>query len=337
MTTTPELTGTPAPAPSPPAFAEFRDESSMVAVRHVSKWFKGLVAVSDVSFDVGPGVTALLGPNGAGKSTLLRMLCGLTPPDLGEVRLLGRDPRHDNQVLKYVGLVPQQEGVFPRMKALDFVRLAGVLHDVPDPDGAARAALAAVEMDPDESKPVDTYSKGMRQRVKVAQALVNGPSVIMADEPLNGLDPRQRLRLIEIFQRLGAEGRCVIISSHVLDEVERFGSRVLVVAQGRLAAEGDFRGIRDLMDDRPHLIRVRSDRCRALVATLIQSGLVSGARLLSEDAADVSVDDVARFRRSVAPAARHVGAVLTEVSPLDDDLESVFRYLVGAPGPGGAS
>ena len=211
------------------------------------------------------------------------------------------------------------------------------IHDVPDPDGAARAALAAVEMDPDESKPVDTYSKGMRQRVKVAQALVNGPSVIMADEPLNGLDPRQRLRLIEIFQRLGAEGRCVIISSHVLDEVERFGSRVLVVAQGRLAAEGDFRGIRELMDDRPHLIRVRSDRCRALVATLIQSGLVSGARLLSEDAADVSVDDVARFRRSVAPAARHVGAVLTEVSPLDDDLESVFRYLVGAPGPGGVS
>jgi len=309
----------------------------MVAVRHVSKWFKGLVAVSDVSFDVGPGVTALLGPNGAGKSTLLRMLCGLTPPDLGEVRLLGRDPRHDNQVLKYVGLVPQQEGVFPRMNALDFVRLAGVLHDVPDPDGAARAALASVEMDPDESKPVDTYSKGMRQRVKVAQALVNGPSVIMADEPLNGLDPRQRLRLIEIFQRLGAEGRCVIISSHVLDEVERFGSRVLVVAQGRLAAEGDFRGIRELMDDRPHLIRVRSDRCRALVATLIQSGLVSGARLLSEDAADVSVTDVARFRRSVAPAARHVGAVLTEVSPLDDDLESVFRYLVGAPGPGGTS
>lgn len=309
----------------------------MVAVRHVSKWFKGLVAVSDVSFDVGPGVTALLGPNGAGKSTLLRMLCGLTPPDLGEVRLLGRDPRHDNQVLKYVGLVPQQEGVFPRMNALDFVRLAGVLHDVPDPDGAARAALASVEMDPDESKPVDTYSKGMRQRVKVAQALVNGPSVIMADEPLNGLDPRQRLRLIEIFQRLGAEGRCVIISSHVLDEVERFGSRVLVVAQGRLAAEGDFRGIRELMDDRPHLIRVRSDRCRALVATLIQSGLVSGARLLSEDAAEVSVDDVARFRRSVAPAARHVGAVLTEVSPLDDDLESVFRYLVGAPGPGGVS
>ena len=247
----------------------------MVSVRNVSKWFKGVVAVSDVSFDIGPGVTALLGPNGAGKSTLLRMLCGLTPPDMGDVFLLGRDPRQDTSVLQYVGLVPQQEGVFPRMRAIEFVRLAAVLHGVDDPDAAARSALASVEMDPDDTRPVDAYSKGMRQRVKVAQALVNGPSVIMADEPLNGLDPRQRLRLIEIFQKLGEQGRCVIISSHVLDEVERFGSRVLVVAQGRLAAEGDFRGIRELMDDRPHLIRIRSDQPRVLVATLLASGVVS--------------------------------------------------------------
>ena len=337
MTTT-----APPPAPSPsfapaPVGAPIAAPETVVSARNVSKWFKGVVAVSDVSFDVGPGVTALLGPNGAGKSTLLRMLCGLAAPDMGELRVLGRDPRRDNAVLGHVGLVPQQEGVFPRMRALDFVRLAGVLHDVADPVAAARAALESVEMDPDDRRPVDTYSKGMRQRVKVAQALVNGPSVIMADEPLNGLDPRQRLRLIEIFQRLGAEGRCVLISSHVLDEVERFGSRVLVVAQGRLAAEGDFRGIRDLMDDRPHLIRVRSDRARALVSTLLASGLVSGVRLISEDAADVSVDDVAAFRRNVAPAARQIGAMLTEVSPLDDDLESVFRYLVGAPGPGGVT
>ncbi|MFN8051815.1 MAG: ABC transporter ATP-binding protein [Acidimicrobiales bacterium] len=301
----------------------------MIAVRNVSKWFKGVVAVSDVSFDIGPGVTALLGPNGAGKSTMLRMLCGLTPPDMGEVHLLGRDPRHDTSVLRYVGLVPQQEATFPRMGALEFVRLAGVLHGIPDADAAARSALATVEMDADDPRPVDSYSKGMRQRVKVAQALVNGPSVIMADEPLNGLDPRQRIRLIEIFHRLGSEGRCVVISSHVLDEVERFGSRVLVVAQGRLAAEGDFHGIRALMDERPHLIRVRSDNTRALVSTLLASGLISGVRLTGADSAEVSVDDVVRFRYSVAPAARQVGATLTEVSPLDDDLESVFRYLVG--------
>jgi ABC-2 type transport system ATP-binding protein len=320
-------------ASAPPSYAA--EPPPMVAVRNVSKWFKGLVAVSDVSFDVGPGVTALLGPNGAGKSTLLRMLCGLTRPDLGKVWVLGRDPREDSSVFKYMGLVPQQEATFPRMRAFDFVRLAGLLHGLDDPDAAARAALDAVEMDADDQRPVDQYSKGMRQRVKVAQALVNGPSVIVADEPLNGLDPRQRIRLIDIFQKLGDEGRCVVISSHVLDEVERFGSRVLVVAQGRLAAQGDFHGIRGLMDDRPHVIRVRSDSIRGLTSTLLNSGVVSGVRLVGGDAADVYVDDVGRFRTSVAGAARHVGATLTEVNPLDDDLESVFRYLVGSPGPGG--
>ncbi|MEZ5322101.1 MAG: ATP-binding cassette domain-containing protein [Microthrixaceae bacterium] len=239
------------PSPVPP-----------VAVRNVSMWFKGLVAVSDVSFDIWPGVTAVLGPNGAGKSTLLRMLCGLAPPDLGTVRLHGVDPRARTEVLATVGLVPQQEGIFPRMTARRFVTLAATLCGLDDPDASARRALATVEMDPDDTRPVDSYSKGMRQRVKVAQALVNDPSIIVADEPLNGLDPRQRLRMVDLFRALGAEGRTVVVSSHVLDEVERFGSRVLVMAQGRLAAEGDFHGIRALMDDRPHLLRLRADRVR---------------------------------------------------------------------------
>lgn len=301
----------------------------VISFRNVSKWFKGLVAVSDVSFDIGPGVTAVLGPNGAGKSTILRMLVGLTGADLGTVSVLGRDPRADTEVLGRIGLVPQQEGVFARTRALDFVRLAAVLNGLPDADVAARAALATVDLDPDDTRFVDAYSKGMRQRVKLAQALVHQPEIIVADEPLNGLDPRQRVRLIEIFRRLGAEGRCVVVSSHVLDEVERFGSQVLMIAQGRLAAVGDFRAIRGLMDNRPHLIRLRSDNTRALTSTLLASGIVRGVQLVGPDAADVAVDDVALFRRSIAPAARHIDCTLTEVLPLDDDLESVFRYLVG--------
>ncbi|HPB46368.1 MAG TPA: ABC transporter ATP-binding protein [Microthrixaceae bacterium] len=304
----------------------------IIAFRDVSKSFKGLVAVSEVSFDIGPGVTALLGPNGAGKSTVLRMLVGLTAPDRGTVSVFGHDPRSNTAVLRYVGLVPQQEGVFPRTRAIDFVRLAAVLNSVDDPDAAARMALEAVELDPDDTRFVDQYSKGMRQRVKLAQAIVHGPSVIVADEPLNGLDPRQRQRLIRIFQRLGAEGRCVIVSSHVLDEVERFGSQVLVLAQGRLAAVGDFRAIRDLMDDRPHLIRLRSDNLRALTSALLARGIVRGVQFTDADTAEVAVDDVALFRRSIAPAARHLDCSLTEVAPLDDDLESVFRYLVAGPG-----
>ena len=226
----------------------------------VSKWFGSLVAVSDVSFDVGPGVTALLGPNGAGKSTMLRMLCGLARPSKGTVRILGHDPRSNVAVTRQVGLVPQQETVFEPLTAFAFVRLAAILHDLPDPDGAARAALETVELDPSDERRLPTYSKGMRQRVKLAQAIVHDPRVIVLDEPLTGLDPRQRAHMIELFHRLGDEGRCVVVASHVLDEVERFGSDVLVMAKGRLAASGDFREIRALMDDRPRRIRVRVER-----------------------------------------------------------------------------
>ena len=171
----------------------------------------------------------------------------------------------------------------------------------------------------------------MRQRVKVAQAIVHDPDVIVLDEPLTGLDPRQRLHMIDLFQRLGADGKCVIVSSHVLDEVERFGSRVLVIAQGRLAAEGDFRAIRELMDDRPHRIRVRSDRARAIGRRAARRGASSWASSSTATPAPWSRRTTwASFRQAVADVARAVGAHLYEVSPLDDDLESVFRYLVGS-------
>ena len=305
----------------------------MVEVSGASKWFGDVVAVSDVSFAIGPGVTALLGPNGAGKSTLLRMLCGLTSTDQGTVRVLGADPRADLAVRARIGIVPQQEAVFEALDAFAFVRLAAVLNGVPDPDAAARGALGIVELDPDDHRKVTAYSKGMRQRVKVAQALVNDPALLVLDEPLTGLDPRQRAHMIELFARLGDQGRCVIVSSHVLDEVERFGSRVLVVAQGRLAATGDFHAIRDLMDDRPHQIRVRTDKPRELATYLVGNLGVLGITLEAPTAGRpggviVDTTDAATFRRMVAVAGRDVGATLWEITPLDDDLESVFRYLV---------
>ena len=299
-----------------------------VEVEGVSKWFGSVVALSGVSFTVGPGMTAVLGPNGAGKSTLLRILCGLTRPSQGRVRVLGRAPRHDLALLGRIGLVPQQEALFDPLTALDFVRLAAELHRLPAPTAAAAHALGLVELDPGDTRPVRSFSKGMRQRVKVAQALVHRPDVLVLDEPLEGLDPRQRLRLISLFRQLADEGRTVLVSSHVLDEVERFGSRVLVVAQGRLAAEGDFHQIRDLMDDRPHRLRVGTDRPRPLAAGLVSAGSVLGVWVGDDRSLIVDTTDAAAFRRSVAPVARQVGARLTEVVPLDDDLDSVFRYLV---------
>jgi ABC-2 type transport system ATP-binding protein len=299
-----------------------------IEVDAVSKWFGPVVALSEVSCEVGPGVTALLGPNGAGKSTLLRVLCGLTRPSRGQVRILGKRPGRDLELNRRVGLVPQQEALFDPLSAEGFVALAAELHHLRDPRGAARAALRVVELDPDDRRPVRTYSKGMRQRVKVAQALVHEPSVVFLDEPLEGLDPRQRLRMISLFRRLGDEGRTVLVSSHVLDEVERFGSRVLVIAQGRLAAEGDFHAIRELMEDRPHRLRLGTDQPAALAAGLIGSGTAIGAWLEGPASILVDTTTVAAFRTAVAGVARTAGAQLREVVPVDEDLESVFRYLV---------
>jgi ABC-2 type transport system ATP-binding protein len=299
-----------------------------VVAEAVSKWFGRLVAVSDVSFDIGPGVTALLGPNGAGKSTMFRMLCGLARPSKGTVRVFGRDPRTEPGVARQIGLVPQQESVFEPLTAREFVRLAAKLHGVPQPDAAAAHALETVDLDPNDTRRLPTYSKGMRQRVKVAQAIVHDPPVLVLDEPLTGLDPRQRMEMVSLFRRLGAEGRCVIVSSHVLDEVERLGSQVLVMSQGRLAAAGDFRELRALMDDRPLRVRVRTDRPRELAAALLAEGPAVGVRLLGDDALELDTGDARALAHAIAPLARDRGARLLEVRSLDADLEGVFRYVV---------
>lgn len=303
------------------------DPNAVVTVTNVTKAFGDVVAVSDVSFSVGPGVTALLGPNGAGKSTLFRMMCGLTPPSQGTVRVLGADARRDREVRGRIGLAPQQDALFDRLTAHRFVELAAVTHAVTDPDAAARRALAHVDLDPAETKPVGAYSKGMRQRVKLAAALVNEPAVLILDEPLTGLDPVQRNRMIRLFHDLGDAGMCLLVSSHVLDEVARLGSNVLVIAQGRLAASGDYRALRNLMDDRPHRIRIVADDPRRLAAALVGDALVDGVSV-SADQLVVDTSDVDRFGRHIAVIARDLGVRLREVEPTDDDLESVFRYLV---------
>jgi ABC-2 type transport system ATP-binding protein len=299
-----------------------------VAAEGVSKWFGSKVAVSDVSFEVGPGVTALLGPNGAGKSTMLRMLSGLAQPSRGTVRVLGRDPRADAGASRAIGLVPQQESVFERLTAREFVGLMAKLQGLREPHAEATRVLAMVELNPDDPRKLTAYSKGMRQRVKLAQAIVHDPEVLLLDEPLTGLDPRQRAGMVELFRNLGAEGRCVIVSSHVLEEVERLGSRVLVMSQGRLAAAGDFHDLRALMDDRPLRVRVRTDRPRELAAALVHSGIAVGIRLDGDEVLELDTSDARALAHAIAPAARDLDARLLEVKPLDADLEGVFRYVV---------
>ncbi len=303
--------------------------SATMVVNDVSKSFSSLIAVSNVSFSVHQGLTALLGPNGAGKSTVLRLLSGQIAPDSGSVWVAGGDPRKHASARSRIGLVPQQDGVFEHELALDVVRLAALLSQLDEPTQRARDALARVELDPDIDRPMGSFSKGMRQRVKIAQALVHEPSVLLLDEPLNGLDPRQRRQTIELFANLAAAGRTVLVSSHVLDEVERFGSDVIVIAQGRLAAQGDFHAIRELMDDRPTRVRVRCDQAALLAAELVANGAANGCSIESEHEVELRSSDASRLRRELVRVASTRGLRLNEVAPLDDDLESVFKYLVG--------
>jgi ABC-2 type transport system ATP-binding protein len=309
----------------------FQHEARGVAIelKNVTKWYRDLVAISDVTCQIGFGVTALLGPNGAGKSTLFRMLCGLTPPSKGTISVLGSNPRENLAMTTAIGLVPQQDGVFDALSALDFVELAGVLHGIGRPRAAAAEALTVVELDPADRRPLSSYSKGMRQRVKCAQALVHDPKVIYLDEPLNGLDPRQRLHLVEVIQHLGDNGRCVVVSSHVLEEVERFSAQVLVIVKGRLAAQGDFRRIRELMDDQPHRFSVRSSDARVMGTALMAHAHCEGMDLIDSQTVVVETRDVGLFRHLVAAVAAKYGVRLFDVTTVDDDLDSVFRYLVG--------
>ena len=257
---------------------------------------------------------------------MLRMLCGLARLE-GHGAVLGSEPRRDVAVTRAARARAAAGGVRaphrPRVRA----PVAG-LHGLPDADGAARAALATVELDADDQRRLPTYSKGMRQRVKLAQAIVHDPRLIVLDEPLTGLDPRQRAHMIDLFHRLGSDGRCVIVTSHVLDEVERFGSDVLVMAKGRLAAAGDFREIRTLMDDRPRRVVVRTSEPRLLAADLLHAGVVVGVRVEGDDALLLDTEDARGLGRAIAPLARARGASVLEVRAVDEDLEDVFRYLV---------
>ncbi|TQS24039.1 ABC transporter ATP-binding protein [Microbispora hainanensis] len=276
---------------------------------------------------IGPGVTGLLGPNGAGKSTLLHMMAGFLAPSSGTATLDGGRIWHNHEIYRRIGLVPEKEAVYGFLTGWQFVLSSARLHGLPSPGDAAKRALDLVEMTDAAGRRVETYSKGMRQRVKVAAALVHDPQVLLLDEPFNGMDPRQRLHLMDLVRRMGEEGRTILFSSHILEEVERVAHHIEVLVAGRHAASGDYREIRRRMADRPHLFRVRSSDDRRLAAALIADAS-SSAVSLTEQGVEVQVTDYARFTALLPRMARDLAVHLWQVSPTDEDLESVFSYLI---------
>lgn len=302
-------------------------EATVVATR-LSKWFGPKVAVSEVECSFGPGVTGLLGPNGAGKTTLLRVLAGLLAPSSGEATILGRPPRRKHDVYRNLGFVPEDEAVYGHMTARRFVTWSAAMSKVEDAPAAARRALETVHLTKDADRTLSTFSKGMRQRAKVAAALVHDPTVLLLDEPLNGTDPLQRARLIELFVSLGEQGRTIIVSSHILAEVERMAGRVVAMVDGRVAAAGTVAALRDAMSDTPRLIKIDTDRPRPLARRLLGGDWVEAVRVGS-DGLEIRTNDARALGLDIAPAARDTGARIMAVSPEDESLDSVFRYLVG--------
>jgi ABC-2 type transport system ATP-binding protein len=312
-----------APAPAgPPAAAV-----PAIELINAARWYGNVVAVNDVSFALGPGVTGLLGPNGAGKTTLLHMLAGFLAPSAGQVLVLGRSPHRDPSVYSQIGLVPEREAVYSFMTGFEYVRYNARLQRVAQPDEAARRAIALVGLDDAADRAIGTYSKGMRQRAKVAGALVHDPQVLLLDEPFNGMDPRQRLAMMDLLGQMADAGRTILFSSHILEEVERIGTQILVMVTGRLAASGDFRAIRALMTDRPHNITIRSSDDRRLATALISNPAVFAVEL-GDAGLSVRTSQLAAFRGLIAGVGRAEGVRITELVPADESLESVFDYLV---------
>ena len=302
---------------------------SVLTLDQTSRWYGNVVAVNGISMTVRPGVTGLLGPNGAGKTTIIALMSGFLAPSAGSVTLDGEPVWRRTHAYRTIGLVPERELSFGYLTGRQFVLANAELHGLDDPGAATERALEVVEMTEPAVRRIGTYSKGMRQRVKLASALVHDPSVLLLDEPFNGVDPRQRLHLMALLRRMGSEGRTVLFSSHILEEVEQVARQIEVVVSGRHAASGDFGQIRRLMTDRPVQYVVMADDDRRLAASLIAEPSVVAVALRAAGGVDVSVSDFGAFAVRLPRVAREHGIRINELTPTDESLESVFSYLVG--------
>lgn len=301
----------------------------VISVDGVSRWFGSVVAVSDVTFDIGPGITGLLGPNGAGKTTLLRMMTGLADVSDGTVTMFGEPVRDNPPLYRRIGVMSEHETVYGFLTGRRFVRMMATLRGVADPGAAADRAIRLVDLESAADQTMGTYSRGMRQRMRLAGTLVHDPEVLILDEPLNGADPRQRVQFQDLLRRLAVEGRTIVISSHILEEVEQLAETVLLIVNGKLAASGGFRAIRAALDKRPYHVRIVSDAPRALAAAVVQLPSVDAVTLDPDGAIVVLSSHVRDLQVALPKLAQQASISLRRVEPLDDSLESVFGYLVG--------
>ncbi len=304
--------------------------SPMLQADGLSKMFGQVRALNEVEVAIGPGVTGLLGPNGSGKSTLLKLFAGQLLPDTGRVRLLGHDPFREPHSLRALGLCPEQDKFYEDETGLSFVRALTRLHGFShqEADQRAKAALDRVGMRDNAHKRMRQMSRGMRQRTKIAQAIAHDPPVVLLDEPLTGADPVARADLIALVRDLGEEGRCVVVSSHVLHEVEAMTHDVLFIRFGRLRAHGDIMRLRSKLEDRPYRIQLRVERPREVAGRLLHLDHVRATSVLDEGTLEITTVDLEAAAREIPGAAAELGVVVRSFTSPDADLESLYRYLI---------
>ena len=300
-----------------------------ITFTRASRWYGPVIALNDVSIDIPPGVTGLLGPNGAGKSTFLKLAAGQLRPSQGKVRLLGSPAWGTPELFYRVGLCPETDAFWERQTGLEFLttllRLTG--YDEAECRQRAENALHLVELLDAKDRKLGGYSKGMRQRIKLAQSVAHDPEVLLLDEPVAGMDPVNRRRVIELVRQLGKEGKTVLVSSHILHEVEAMTRQVLLIHNGRILAEGDIREIRDLLDEHPHTVALRARDPRRLAEAIVAWPTVISLSFGPEgEWVTVQTGRPDEFYGALHEAALEAG--VTEMYSPDEDLESVFRYLV---------
>lgn len=302
----------------------------VIATEHLSKWYRQVIGLNDVTATIGSGVTGLLGPNGAGKSTLLKLITGQLKPSKGTVRVLGEPVWENPKIFRRMGVCPEQDAFYDRMTGEEWVTALLRLHGFSDRDAAVRAAAALEQVDLKEAanKRIGAYSKGMRQRVKLAQAIAHEPELLVLDEPLSGMDPLARRKTIRMLRAWAAKGQHVIVSSHILHEIEALTSNILLMHHGRVLAEGNVHQIRSLIDEHPHTVCVRSKEPRALARSLVANDDVLSVRF-EDDAVFVQTAKPDEFYSRITDMAARDGAGdIYEITSPDDNLQAVFEYLV---------
>src|SRR5690349_5728549 len=302
----------------------------IIATEHLSKWYGQVSGLNDVSVSVPPGITGLLGPNGAGKSTFMKLITGQLRPSKGQVNVLGEPIWGNPALYQRIGFCPEQDAFYERMTGREWVTALTGLHGFDEraaADAAARA-IAAVELTEAADRKIGSYSKGMRQRIKLAQAIAHEPELLILDEPLSGMDPLMRRRTVKQIKEWGRSGKSVLVSSHILHEVESMTSNILLINNGRIVAEGNVHQIRELIDEHPHTVFVRAEQPRAFARHCLGFDDVLSLRFESGAVVVQTGKPDAFYARVTGLAATDEVGPIHEVTSPDDNLQAVFQYLV---------